>query len=196
MIKPYFETELGKLYCGDCLKIMPELEPVDLVLTDPPYPDFNKEHGKNWKYTNLEIIKNINAQQFVFYPATRVFPYDHTSIHVWHKPNGQSNEHYEFIYERNGKKVHRVFRIPVINYKTLPEWTPHPTQKPLALINQLILLTKANMIYDPFLGSGTTAVSCEKLNRRWIGIEISEEYCEIAKQRIINETRQLKLFKS
>ena len=34
---PYYETELGKLYHGDCLEIMPMLEPVDLVLTDPPY---------------------------------------------------------------------------------------------------------------------------------------------------------------
>ena len=36
-MKPYYETELGKLYHGDCLEIMPQLEPVDLVLTDPPY---------------------------------------------------------------------------------------------------------------------------------------------------------------
>ena len=36
-MRPYYETELGKLYHGDCLEIMPELEPVDLVLTDPPY---------------------------------------------------------------------------------------------------------------------------------------------------------------
>ena len=43
------------------------------------------------------------------------------------------------------------------------------------------------------IGSGTTAIACERLNRKWIGIEISEEYCEIAKQRIINETRQRKL---
>ena len=35
-MKPYFETDLGKLYHGDCLEIMPELEPVDLILTDPP----------------------------------------------------------------------------------------------------------------------------------------------------------------
>lgn len=47
-----------------------------------------------------------------------------------------------------------------------------------------------NIILDPFLGflgSGTTGVACEKLNRRWIGIEINLEYCEIAKQRILGE---------
>ena len=51
------------------------------------------------------------------------------------------------------------------------------------------------IILDPFLGSGTTALACEKLNRRWIGIEISEKYCEIAKKRIEEYTSQLKLFK-
>jgi len=43
MIEPYFETELGKLYHGDCLEIMPMLEPVDLVLTDIPYGAVNRE---------------------------------------------------------------------------------------------------------------------------------------------------------
>ena len=50
------------------------------------------------------------------------------------------------------------------------------------------------LVLDPFLGSGTTAVACERLKRRWIGIEIEEKYCEIAKKRIEAERRQLKLF--
>jgi DNA modification methylase len=47
---------------------------------------------------------------------------------------------------------------------------------------------------DLFLGSGTTAVACEKLNRRWIGIEIEEKYCEIAKKRIEEVAGQRGLF--
>ena len=43
---------------------------------------------------------------------------------------------------------------------------------------------EGDIVLDPFIGSGTTAVVCERLNRRWIGIEINPEYCEIAKQRI------------
>ncbi len=42
--------------------------------------------------------------------------------------------------------------------------------------------------------TGTTAIACERLNRKWIGIEISEEYCEITAKRIEKETQQLKLF--
>jgi len=70
----------------------------------------------------------------------------------------------------------------------------HPFQKPLALMLWcLSLCLDAETIIDPFIGSGTTAIACEKLNRRWIGIEISEEYCAIAKRRIIKETKQLKI---
>ena len=49
-------------------------------------------------------------------------------------------------------------------------------------------------LLDPFLGSGTTAIACERLNRKWVGMEISEEYCEIAAKRIEQEIKQLKLF--
>jgi len=71
----------------------------------------------------------------------------------------------------------------------------HPTPKPEnIIIKQIKISTKENdLILDPFIGSGTTAVACEKLGRRWIGIEISEKYCEIAKQRIKAEYDKLKL---
>ena len=49
------------------------------------------------------------------------------------------------------------------------------------------------LVLDPFLGSGTTAVACERLNRRWIGIEINEEFCKIAKERIMKESNRLPL---
>ena len=48
------------------------------------------------------------------------------------------------------------------------------------------------LVFDPFMGSGTTAKMCEKSNRKWIGCEISKEYCKIAKQRVENEREQLK----
>ena len=62
----------------------------------------------------------------------------------------------------------------------------HPTQKPVELMEYLIRTysNENELILDPFLGSGTTAVACKKLNRCFIGIEISPEYCAIAKQRL------------
>jgi len=72
----------------------------------------------------------------------------------------------------------------------------HPTVKPIALMKYLIKLVSREgaTILDPFAGSGTTGIACKHLNRKFILIEKEQEYCEISKQRIVNETRQLKLF--
>jgi len=63
------------------------------------------------------------------------------------------------------------------------------------LIQRLVLeYSKENdLILDPFLGSGTTAVACERLNRRWIGIEIEPSYVKTARERIKQEQDQIKL---
>jgi len=72
--------------------------------------------------------------------------------------------------------------------------TFHPTQKPLALMEYLIktYTNEGDLILDFTCGSGTTLVACEKLNRKWVGIEISKEYCEITKQRIEEELKNKK----
>jgi site-specific DNA-methyltransferase (adenine-specific) len=66
-----------------------------------------------------------------------------------------------------------------IPYWSMPENTDHPTQKPEKLIAKLILAScpENGIVFDPFLGSGATSVTAKKLNRKFIGIEINEEYC-------------------
>ena len=61
----------------------------------------------------------------------------------------------------------------------------HTTQKPVLVINKLIHISTniGDLILDPFLGSGTTAYCAKKLNRKCIGIEIEEKYCEMAAKR-------------
>ena len=68
------------------------------------------------------------------------------------------------------------------------EYRVHPTQKPLPLIKRIIERHSDpnDLILDPFLGSGTTAVAAKQLGRRFIGIEISDEYCKIATQRLVD----------
>jgi len=62
----------------------------------------------------------------------------------------------------------------------------HPATFPeqLAIDHILSWSNEGDIVLDPFIGSGTTAVACEKLNRRWVGIEINESYCEIVKERV------------
>lgn len=61
---------------------------------------------------------------------------------------------------------------------------PHPAPFPVALINQIISSTNANLVLDPFMGSGTTAIAALINNRKYIGIEISPEYIDMANKRI------------
>ena len=73
-----------------------------------------------------------------------------------------------------------------VPFWSMPENTEHPTQKPEKLIAKLILASsdKGDMVFDPFLGSGTTAVVAKKLGRKFIGIEIEHEYCLLSQKRI------------
>ena len=72
----------------------------------------------------------------------------------------------------------------------------HPTVKPLKLMSYLVVLgsRESDVVLDPFLGSGTTAIACRMLNRNYIGIEISEEYCKIAEARLKNIPPPLESF--
>ena len=69
----------------------------------------------------------------------------------------------------------------------------HPTQKPLAVM-QKVILSGMNSVLDPFMGSGTTGVACAKLGRKFIGIEIDEGYFDIACKRIEDAYKQPDMF--
>jgi modification methylase len=63
----------------------------------------------------------------------------------------------------------------------------HPAPFPIALPNRCIESTNAQIILDPFVGSGTTALAARRLGRKYIGIEISPEYCAMAETRLSSE---------
>jgi len=71
----------------------------------------------------------------------------------------------------------------------------HPAEKPIELLMKLIeKTTKPNQIVlDPFLGSGTTAIACKKIDRQYIGFESSKEYYDVAENRLRNTTKNKKL---
>ena len=73
-----------------------------------------------------------------------------------------------------------------IPYWSMPENTDHPTQKPEKLLAKLILASCPvdGIVFDPFLGSGTTSVVAKKLGRHYCGVEISEEYALLAAKRL------------
>lgn len=185
------------LYLGDCLEILPTLSGVDAVVTDPPYPSIEK----SFRQTDCGFLADVDCRQLVFWDALGSFPLSFTAVHIWHKPNGCSSQHYERIFERNGKQTCRVFRNAAIlpdyvQYKR--ECVDHPTQKPVSLLLALVgrCSDSGGLVLDPFMGSGTTGVACANLGRKFIGIEIEPKYFDIACKRIEDAQRQGKLFES
>jgi len=181
---------------GDCLEILPTLEAgsVDAVITDPPYPDIDK----GFVITDIDILDEYETPQLVFWSAMEYFPLSYTAIHIWHKPNGRSSEHYERIFERNRNKTCKVWRIGAIlpNYiQYQRECVDHPTQKPLKLLRQLVtrISKEGDTILDPFMGSGTTGVACVQTGRDFIGIEIDKGYFDIAEKRIKEAQLQIRM---
>jgi len=198
---PYYETKLGKLYHGDCLDIMPELEPVDLVLADPPYGiGVNKmtlgngkhvlyrgEYNWDFKPADISMILSIECKKIIWggnyfnVPPARCWL-------VWDKGTGKNDyADCELAWTNINSVVKKFFRSWV--GKNAKEYEDsnryHITQKSVELMIWCIELSKTDgCILDPYLGSGTTAIACERLNRKWIGIEIEEKYCEIAAKRI------------
>lgn len=73
-----------------------------------------------------------------------------------------------------------------VPFWSMPENTDHPTQKPEKLIAKLVLASSkySDLVFDPFLGSGTTSVVAKKLGRKFIGIELEENYCLLAERRL------------
>ena len=88
-----------------------------------------------------------------------------------------------------GYCTHNIFTYQAPKGKT----RIHPTQKPLGLITELISLTTraGDIVLDPFMGSGTTAVACVRLGRRYVGFEIDREYCMKAEARLVGEKTKI-----
>lgn len=210
-LKPYYQTDLGVLYHGDCMDILPGLDPVDLVLTDPPY-------GQNRQHRGVKKFGEIYGNNKPFDPS----PIFIGSKHILWGANffaSRLSDESRWLFwikypdcvfdKRIGSPIEcawtdiggssKAFRWIWDGYikQGLPYGKErihcHPYQKPVELMSWCLQMADG-ICLDPFIGSGTTAVACERLNRKWIGIEISERYCEIAANRIEKERAQLKLF--
>lgn len=213
------EDKTVALYCGDCLKILPEIGRVDAVITDPPY---GIEGGSGFKgrrkgdyntilfedtpqYISTVCVKAIDIcrklsgcvvltpgmKNMMMYPQPDSFGCFYSPAAISLQPFGNMDAHPIFYYGKNatrkpmGKACSHLMT-------TSPEKTGHPCTKPFKSWVKLVLNTtlENQIICDPFMGSGTTGVACIRTGRRFIGIEISPEYFEICKNRIIAELRQ------
>ena len=142
----------------------------------------------------VETIINIAAAHKFYYKT----------VGIWHKTNPMPrNMNLQFVnsteswlhfvndattgtFNNEGRVIHDFVETATIN-NSERKFGKHPTQKPLQVMNHFIglLSNEDDVVLDPFMGSGSTGVSCELLNRKFIGIELSEEYYNLAKNRIL-----------
>jgi site-specific DNA-methyltransferase (adenine-specific) len=189
LTNPYYERDGITIYHGDCLEIIPTLETIDLVLTDPPYPDWLTDE---YRFCRSTVIEALSNGPFVsFWTAKQPFPVDFDRVHVWDKKTGAGSE-YELVYENGaGDNNWKVFRYYLINSTVAASFTgdvfnDHKSQKPILLMRALVNRSSSvgATILDPFMGSGTTLRAAKDLGRKAIGIELEERYCEIAANRL------------
>lgn len=208
-VKPYYAEGGIIIINSDCREILPHLDPVDLVLTDPPYgigKDGQKasygKHGGRKAYEFLgwdgerptdktfDMVLHAADQHIIWggnYFADLLPP--QMKWLVWDKGQRINQSDGELAWTSLGGAL----RILTLNrVELLMDGAEHPTQKPLRLMKWCLdQVPNANLIIDPFMGSGTTLRAAKDLGRKAIGIEIEEKYCEIAVNRLRQEVLNL-----
>jgi len=214
-----FSEYINTIIHADCIDIMRELPDkcIDLVLTDPPYGisvnmNAGKKRGEQDRYDNLkwdknapdehyfDEIKRVSKNQIIWgcnYFSKLLWSAGRIS---WFKDNGADNDYSDC------ELAMHTFNTRVTNIAI--QWSGyikpasergttriHPTQKPIDLFTWcLSKYSKENdLILDPFSGSGTTAIACHRMNRRFICIEKEEKYVKLSRERLKIEKMQQRL---
>lgn len=192
---PYYERDGIVIYHGDCREILPALDPVDLVLTDPPYgiglaanPFRQRFEAAEWdgEPVDGDLLRCVieKGRDAIVWGGNYFGLPAHQRFLVWDKvqPEDFSSAMCEQAWTTLDGPA-KMFRRHVVSYE---KW--HPTQKPVELMRWCIgLAPEPATILDPFMGSGTTLRAAKDLGRKAIGIEIEERYCEIAVKRLAQE---------
>jgi len=209
----YPEDFINKIICGDCLELM-KLIPknsIDVVLTDPPYGlrkyAIRGDADLNLFYDVLSESDRVLKDNsfFITFFSTKFLPQlfkNNPFNYFWQiilycpegrvkSPIGYTKFMSCFIFKKGEPKIiqwNKDIFIDTPGKMVEPDegYIDHPTPKPKHFIKEILrMFTKDNdLILDPFLGSGSTAVACIQLGRRFIGFEIEEKYYKIALERV------------
>ncbi|MCL2650190.1 MAG: site-specific DNA-methyltransferase [Candidatus Azobacteroides sp.] len=180
----------GSLYlCGDWKCTAALYTVMNENLTVLNRITWQREKGKgaksNWKNSMEDIWFGVkNPKDYYFdIDAVKV----RRKVIAPYKQDGQPKD-WEETPEGNFRMTHpsNFWDDLTVPYWSMPENTDHPTQKPEKLIAKLILAScpPNGIVFDPFLGSGTTSVVAKKLGRHYCGIEMNPEYCCWAEKRL------------
>jgi site-specific DNA-methyltransferase (adenine-specific)/modification methylase len=211
------EERIGphRLILGDCREVMPGLERVDAVVTDPPY-GIGYVHGADKrKFASAHNERPIIGDDMPFNPdpwlqwPCILWGANHFASRlpgggqwlVWDKRDGvgfNDQSDIEIGWISGPRRADRIFSHLWSGWtKASERGVPrqHPTQKPIVVMEWCLgFLPDAKTILDPFMGSGTTLVACQRLGRAGIGIERDPGYFDIACRRVEEAMRQPDLF--
>lgn len=236
--------ELNKIYCDDCLNLMPQIadESIDLIVTDPPYKVTQKgchgtmsgywasqqtNMGKIFDHNDIDIeeylpefyrilkadshcyimCNNINLPHFFEVIGKSGFHF--VKLLVWDKQSkicgryymGQV-EHIFMLRKGKDKPINNCSQSDLLSFSNFNREKDrqgnnlHDSMKPVPLMQCLIenSTQEGELVFDPFIGSGTTALAAIRSKRDYIGCEIDPKYYKVALERINIERSITRLF--
>lgn len=206
--KAYYQDDSVYIIHADCRDVLPLIpdKSIDLVLTDPPYGLNSKMNGGSWGNTKTapeafhwDILVDIDLLMRLVSIGMEIIVW---GGHYYSLPSSR-----RWLVWEKSQRMYSVADCELAwtnldkpSKSWLDDRRPdgcnyHPTQKPIALLEWCIKQSSSTggITFDPFLGSGTTAVAAKKLGRKCIGIEIEEKYCEIAAKRCSQSVMNLEI---
>ena len=189
-MRPYYEADGITIYHGDCREFK---DRVPVLVSDPPYPN-NAGHFEDGIAAAREFLGAWEGREAMIFWSEMERPpcwLPLVAVHIWHR-NNVNGRPYEPVshFAHDGKKRRScILSLPAVFGGVGPgcwEYLGHPTQKNVDLMRHLIgmLSDETGTILDPFMGTGTTLRAAKDMGRRAIGIEVEEQYCEVAAKRM------------
>lgn len=176
-MNPFYQVDGITIYNADNVDILPMVDPADvgLLLTDPPYGI----GFKSGKFHRLQTIENDDAP---FDPGPLLtYNWDKRDLTSRDLPGSDA----EMAWTDVTHQI-RIYRQVWMPHTIRGEPVLHPTQKPVKLMRWIVenWTDPGDLVFDPYMGSGPVAKACQELGRRYIGVEIVEEYCQAAVNRL------------
>jgi site-specific DNA-methyltransferase (adenine-specific) len=189
LVLPLLKPTASLYICGDWRSSTPIHQVLDKYVLVRNRITWEREKGRgslnNWKNASEDIWFATVGKEFTF--NVESVKLKRKVIAPYRNEAGSPKDWVEGA-EGNYRLTHpsNLWTDLTVPFWSMPENTDHPTQKPEKLVAKIILASSqpGQVILDPFLGSGTTAVVAKKLGRRFIGIELDQDYCCLAAKRL------------
>lgn len=179
----YMNTNLFTYnWLKECYRLLKESGSIWVSGTHHNVFDVEREMKKiGFKIINIVIWHKSDPPPLIYKNKLR-FSYEFI---IWAKKGTKHFFHYEAMFNVHNTEMEDVWLIPAVQLSE-KQFGYHPTQKPEALLERIILASSKefDVVLDPFLGSGTTCYIAKKLKRKYIGIEKEEKYYQLAKRRM------------